>query len=225
MRVTSLSRLIAVAVGTVSLSVVLGTAAGQPALRPEATDAGLLFTEMVVKAGETGSHTLRLVRANFRGGNLVDRDELYTGDATEFGYQAEYRLIDNRYVVFRSATVFDLLDKKVVNSLDGGLVLAVDGPLVYFISIKAGGPEGVFCYNTSAGKKEQVAIRGEGRWGLRGTISPGGTKAIARELKQVSRLAGDEMPYTIVLDRVGKAKGVARRICGNLRRQRRRRDP
>jgi hypothetical protein len=75
----------AVAVGAVSLLVVLGTAAGQPALRPEATDAGLLFTEMVLKPGETSSRTLRLVRATFRNGNLSDRQELYTGDASESG--------------------------------------------------------------------------------------------------------------------------------------------
>src|SRR6185436_1855957 len=114
----------------------LDTAAAQTTPRLESTEAGLLFTEMVLKPGETGSRTLRLVRANFRDGNLVDRDNLYTGDASEFGYQAEYRLTDHRFVVFRSATVFDLVDKKIVNSMDGGQVLTVDGPLVYFISIK-----------------------------------------------------------------------------------------
>jgi hypothetical protein len=199
------------------LSAVLDTAAAQTAARLETTDAGLLFTEMVVKPGETSSRTLRLVRANFRDGNLIDRVELYTGDASEFGYQAEYRLVDNRYVVFRSATVFDLTDKKIVNSLDGGQVLTVEGPLVYFFSNKSSGAQGVFCYNTSTGKQERVANLGEGRWGLRGAISPSGTKAIVRELKPVSRAAGDEMPYTIVLDRVGKPReslGEFAAICG-----------
>jgi hypothetical protein len=92
-------------------------------------DASLVFTELVLKPGEDGSRTLSLVRANFRDGKLTDREDLYTGDASEFGFQSQYHLIDGRYVVFKMATVFDLAAKKVVHSFDGGMVLAVEGPL------------------------------------------------------------------------------------------------
>jgi hypothetical protein len=66
-------------------------------------------------------------------------------------------LIDDKYVVFKSATVFDLVAKKVVHFFDGGQVLTVEGPLVYFFSNKSSGEQGVFCFNTTTGKQERVA--------------------------------------------------------------------
>src|SRR5262249_50812676 len=115
-----------------------------PAPRPRESVAPLLFTELVLKPGETGSRTLRLVRATFRDGKLTDREEINTADASEFGFQSRYHVIGGRYVVLQSATVLDLTTKKVVHSFDRGQVITVEGPLVYFYSIKDGGEPGVF---------------------------------------------------------------------------------
>src|SRR5262245_6372164 len=47
-----------------------------PAPRPREEDPALLFTELVLKPGETGSRTLRLTRATFRHGTLSGREDL-----------------------------------------------------------------------------------------------------------------------------------------------------
>jgi len=177
-----------------------------PTPRQKATEPTLLFTEMVLKPGETGSRTLRLTRAAFRDGKLSSREELHTGDASEFGFNAQYRVIDDRYVVFQSATVFDLVGKKVRYSFDRGQVVAVEGSTVYFYNIKDGGPTGVFRYDVAAEVVDKVAEQGAGRWGLRGVVSPMGTKAIVREWKNVAVLEGNEQPYGIALDRVGRQR-------------------
>src|SRR5262245_2200842 len=59
-----------------------------PAPRPREVAPALLFTELVLKPGETGSRTVRLTRVNFRDGKLDTRDALHTGDLSEFGSQA-----------------------------------------------------------------------------------------------------------------------------------------
>jgi len=177
-----------------------------PVPRPVAAEPSLLFTEMVLLPGETGSRTVRLVRAKFRAGRLTDREELYTGDLSEFGHRSQYRVIGNRYVVFHSATVFDLTAKKVIHSLDGGRVLAVEGTQVLFFTLKVGGEPGVFSFDVATGKREKVADPGAGRWGLRGAVSPDGTKAVVREVKNVAVLEGQEMPFGLALDRVGKPR-------------------
>ncbi len=177
-----------------------------PAPRPREADPALLFTEMVLKPGETGSRTLRLTRATFRDGKLTGREDLHTGDASEFGFNAQYRVIDNRYVVFQYATVFDLVQKKVRYSFNRGHVLTVEGTAVYFHNVKDGGPTGVLRFDVATGVVDKVAEAGAGRWGLRGAVSPRGTKAIVREWKNVAVLNGNEQPYGIALDRVGKPR-------------------
>jgi len=209
---------IAIALSAILLFQPQHVLANDASARPEAPDRALVFTEMVLKPGENGSRTLRLVRANFHDGKLTQREDLLTGDASQFGYQRQNYLIDNRYVVLTaSATVFDLTERKVVNALDGGYLLTVEGPRVYFCSIAQGGERGVFCFDTTIQKRERVADNGEGRWGLRGVISPSGTKAIVRQMQNVSWRMGDEMPYGIALDRVGKPSeslGEFASICG-----------
>ncbi len=188
-----------------------------PVPRPVAAEPSLLFTEMVLLPGETGSRTVRLVRAKFRAGKLTDREELYTGDLSEFGHHSPYRVIGNRHVVFHSATVFDLAAKKVIHSLAGGRILAVEGTRVYFFTLKVDGEPGVFRFDTATGKREKVADPGAGRWGLRGAVSPDGTKAIMREVENVAVLEGQEMPFGIALDRVGKPRqklGEFAATCG-----------
>ncbi len=177
-----------------------------PAARPPEKAPALLFTELITKPGETGSRTIRLTRATFRDGKLTARDALDTGDASGFGYGAHYRVIGNRYVVYQSATVFDLAETKVRHTFDGGQVIAVGGTSVYFFSGKDGAPEGVFRYDVATGVRDKVAGPGEGRWGLRGIISPGGTKSIGRELRVVEVLLGSELPYDILLNQVGKQR-------------------
>ena len=178
-----------------------------PAPRPQEEAPALLFTELVLKPGETGSRTLRLTRAAFRDGKLTGREDLYTGDASEIGFGSQYRVIDGRYVVFQYATVFDLVGKRVRYSFDGGRIITVEGTAVYFYNQKAGGPEGVFRYDVATGLADKVAEPGAGRWGLRGAISPRGAKSITREWKKnVIALAGNERPFDIVLNRVGKPK-------------------
>jgi RNA polymerase sigma factor (sigma-70 family) len=163
----------------------------------------LLFTELVLKPGETSSHTLRLVRATFRDGKLTEQEGLLTGDASEFGYQSKYRVFGGRYVVLTSATVVDAAEKKVVHSFDRGQVVAVDGPLVYFYNTKDGGEPGVFRYDITLAKRDRVADPGEGQWGLRGAVSPGRTRAVVRDSGNVAVREGAEMPYGLALDRVG----------------------
>ena len=157
-------------------------------------------------AGENGSSTIRLSRATFRNGKLVAEDALLTGDASEFGYQAGHRVIGNRYVVCQSATVYDLAAKKVVHAFEGGRVLAVEGSQVYFVNNKVVGEQGVFRYDAASGKREKVAAPGVGRWGLRGAVSPDGTKAVVRAVKNVAVLEGREMPYGLELDRPGQPR-------------------
>jgi RNA polymerase sigma factor (sigma-70 family) len=157
--------------------------AAVPIPEPAVADRGpaLLFTEMVLKPGENSSHTLRLVRAEFQDGKLASREEVYVGEASEFGYLAKYRVIDNRYVVLESSTVIDTVEKKVLHRFDGR-VLRVEGKRVYFYTTRDGDDAGVFCFDLATGKRERVANLGEGRWGLRGASSPDGTKAIVQEL-------------------------------------------
>jgi RNA polymerase sigma factor (sigma-70 family) len=190
----------------------LGKRPAPPPARPAAAvpvsvaDHGpwLLFTQMVLKPGENSSRTLRLVRQRFRDGRPADREELYTGDASEFGYQGRYRVVGGRYVVFESATVFDLAAKEAAHTFGGGRVLAVEGGKVYFYANKEVGEQGVFCYDLGARKRERVAGLGEGRWGLRGAVSPAGTKSITREFAAGAVLAGAETAYDLVLNRPGK---------------------
>jgi hypothetical protein len=175
-----------------------------PVPRPGAADPALLFTELILKPGENGSRTLRLTRAAFHDGKLTGRDGLHTGDASEFGFGARYRVIDGRYVVLQSATVFDLAERKVRHSFAGGQVLAVEGTAVYFSSIRGDGPNAVFRYDVATGAAAEVAALG--RWGLRGAVSPGGTKAMVRESKNVAVLEGNELPFGIALDRPGRPR-------------------
>src|SRR5581483_7100643 len=84
-----------------------------PVPLPAARGPTLLFAELVIKPGEDGSRTLRLVRVPFRDGKPAGRDEVHTADASDFGFQATYHVIADRYVVLQSATVIDLADKAV----------------------------------------------------------------------------------------------------------------
>jgi RNA polymerase sigma factor (sigma-70 family) len=174
-----------------------------PIPRERNADPGLLFTELVLKPGEDSSRTLRLVRATFRDGKLVGRDDLYMGDASEFGYQARYRVIGNRYVILESATVVDIAERKAVYSFKGGRVLTVEGTQVYFYNGSVDGPPGVFRYDVLTGDARKVAEPGEGRWGLRGAVSPDGAKAIVREWLPVNVVTDRETQYGLALDRPG----------------------
>jgi RNA polymerase sigma factor (sigma-70 family) len=176
-----------------------------PAAKPKEKEGpGLLFTEMVLKPGETGSHTLRLVLVRFQHGKLAERQELYTGDASEFGYQAKYRIISGRYVVFESATVIDCIEKKVVHQSPGERLLRVEGTKVYSYMGRDGAEQGVYSFDAGTGKREKVAELAEGRWGLRGAISPDGTKAISREWRPNANRVGDEVSYNLSLSAVDK---------------------
>ncbi len=177
-----------------------------PAPAPQKADPALLFTELVLKPGETGSRTIRLTRATFRDGRLAGRDDLHTGDASGIGFNAHYRVVGGRFVVFQTATVYDLVEKRVRYSPDGGRVLAVEGTAVYYFNGSAAGPEGVFRYDTATGEAARVADPGAGRWGLRGAVSPGGSKAVVREWANAAVPLGSEMLYKLALDRVGRPR-------------------
>jgi RNA polymerase sigma factor (sigma-70 family) len=167
----------------------------------------LLFVELVLKPGETGSRTLRLVRVPFRGGKPAGREDVFTADASEVGFQANHRVVADRHVVLKTATVIDVTDRKVLHTFDGGQVLRVEGEKVYFYSNKVTGEQGVFCFDLATRKRDKVAEIGGGRWGLRGVLSPDGTKAVIRTLPQAAAvLAGAEMPYGLALERVGKPR-------------------
>jgi RNA polymerase sigma factor (sigma-70 family) len=191
----------------------------------------LLFTEMVLKPGETGSRRLRLVRLEFKDGKPGQRVELHEGDASEFGFQSKYRLIDDRYVVFESATVVDAVENKVLRVFDGCRVLRVEGKCVFHYCTQEGADSGIYCYDITTGKREKVAGLGEGRWGLRGAVSPDGTKAILAEFPTGSGSTtgtddgkggttsstsgssptlkvGDEFRFNLVLQQVGKKRTV-----------------
>lgn len=186
-----------------------------PAPRPRDAGQSLLFAELVLKPGETGSHTLRLVRATFRDGKLDAREDIHTGDASEFGYQSQYRVIGDRYVVLPSATVVDLAQKKVHYSFDRGQVVAVEGTAVYFYNVKDG-PTGVLRYDIATGVVGKVAEPAAGRWGLRGAASPGGTKTITRQWKYAVPI-DREQAYTLTLEHVGKPReslGEFAATCG-----------
>jgi RNA polymerase sigma factor (sigma-70 family) len=164
---------------------------------------GLLFTEILLKPGENGSRTLQLVLLRLRDGKPAERQELYIGDASEFGYQSRYRIISGRYVVLTSATVIDCVEKKVVDQFNGGRVLRVDGTKVYSYTGLDGSAQGVYCFDVATGKREKVAALGEGRWGLRGVISPDGTKAVVREWRPNANRVGDEVSYSLSIASVG----------------------
>lgn len=184
---------------------------------PQKADPALLFTELVLKPGETGSRTIRLTRATFRDGKLTTREDLHTGDASGIGFNAHYRVVGGRYVVLQTATVYDLVEQRVRHSFAGGRVLAVEGTAVYFYNGSTAGPEGVFRYDTATDKAARVADPGAGRWGLRGAVSPGGTKAIVREWADAAVPLGSEMPYKLALDRVGRPRvplGEFAATCG-----------
>jgi hypothetical protein len=140
----------------------------------------------------------------FRDGKPAERQELYTGDASEFGFQARYRIISGRYVVLTSATVIDCVEKKVVDQFHGDQVLRVEGTKVYSYTGRDGPEQGVYCFDVATGKREKVAELGDGRWGLRGVISPDGTKAIGREWRPNANRIGDEVSYGLSLSAVGK---------------------
>jgi hypothetical protein len=85
---------------------------------------------------------------------------------------------------------------------------------VYFYNVKDGGPTGVLRYDVATGVVDKAAELGSGRWGLRGAVSPKGTKAVMREWKNV---IGTERPYGLTLERVGQpreALGEFAATCG-----------
>jgi hypothetical protein len=183
--------------------------------QPREADPALLFTELVLNPGETGSRTLRLVKATFRDGRLDSREELHLGDASEFGFQARYHVIGGRHVVLQTATVIDALEKRVLHTFHGGHVTAVEGTKVYFYNSRADGEEGVFCFDLATGRREKVAELWTGRWSLRGARSPDGSKAIVRELNAgivpVVAATG-EIAYGLALQRIGQPK----KLLGNF---------
>src|SRR5262249_37738195 len=123
----------------------------QPAAVPDpaAADRGpaLLFTEQVLKPGEQFSDTLRLVRVTFQDGKPADREEIYVGQLREIGYHDQCHVIENRYVAFKSATVVDTVEKKVLHRFDHGEVLAVEGDRVYFTSWELGSRPDVYRFD------------------------------------------------------------------------------
>lgn len=215
-----------IGIASTVLAVTLAAAAvwafGKPPPQPEligsatapvphlrATDPALLFTEMVPKPGEPGSHALRLTRATFRGGKLTNREEMHRAGSSDFSPYDRHWIIGSRYVVSESAVIYDLSDKKLIYSFFGGKVAAVEGHAVYFHSLNVNRPEGLFRFDATTGVVEKVSDPGAGRWGLTGAVCPNGTKAISGKMNAgVAVRSGGEYQRTLVLDRVGKKSEV-----------------
>lgn len=163
----------------------------------------LLFTELVLKPGEDSSRTVALVKVRFKDGKPVERETLYTSDASEFGFQGRYRLVANRYVVLESATVIDSTNAKQLHRFPSGTVTRVEGTRVYFYDGRDDGERGVFCFDIATEKREKVAEHGDARWTLRGAVSSDGSKSIvSRDLLPFPEIK-PEASYELLLNRPG----------------------
>ena len=148
------------------------------------------------------------MRVPFRGGKPAGREELHTGDASEFGFGGRYRLIGDRFVVLQSATVVDIAQKKVVHTHAGENVLAVEGTRAFFDDRRDGGESGVFAFDAATGRREKVAETADARWWGGGAVSPDGTRRIVREWTGGPVKVGEEFVYKLAVERAGKPREV-----------------